>query len=184
MQETEKWRPIPSLGGWYDASSLGGIRSWRVRGGRGRADLRADEPKILRGQVNADGYRMVSITAGGVVRQVPAHRLVAEAFYGPSDLHVDHINHDPLDNRAVNLRFVTRSENARDRKRSPRGYTFLEASGKFKAQIRVGYKTRHLGYFETEAEARAAFLAKYEEIHGCLPGERILPLNHPAHKAD
>lgn len=42
------------------------------------------------------------------------HRLVAEAFHGPCPLgyEVDHVNGDKLDNRAVNLEYVTRCEHS------------------------------------------------------------------------
>lgn len=41
------------------------------------------------------------------------HRLVAEAFLGPRPpkCEVLHLNHDPADNRASNLKWGTRGEN-------------------------------------------------------------------------
>jgi hypothetical protein len=46
-------------------------------------------------------------------RLVKLHRILSGAAPG---LVVDHINHDPLDNRRCNLRVVTQAENVRNRK--------------------------------------------------------------------
>jgi hypothetical protein len=108
-------------------------------------------------------------------------RLVAEVFFGPSELEVDHIDNDPRNNRVENLRYVTRAENCRDRGRVPKGVR-RSRSGKFEAFTTLNYRSIHIGTFATEEEAAAAFRAKYEELHGCAPGERILPENHPAHE--
>lgn len=52
-----------------------------------------------------------------------AHRLVMDAWVGPSDLVVDHIDNNPANNFLYNLQYVTREENLRlmgERGRSPR----------------------------------------------------------------
>lgn len=41
------------------------------------------------------------------------HRLVMKP---PNNMHIDHINHEKLDNRKSNLRIVTREENMQNRK--------------------------------------------------------------------
>jgi hypothetical protein len=69
----------------------------RVRNLRGR---------ILKPCPNSRGYLRLRL-AGNGSPIVYVHRLVAAAFCGepkPGD-HVDHINHDRTDNRAVNLRW-------------------------------------------------------------------------------
>ncbi len=60
------------------------------------------------------GYHSVALSLGaGIVKRHYVHRLVAEAFIGPipSDMVVDHVNHDKTDNRLENLRLVSRKEN-------------------------------------------------------------------------
>jgi hypothetical protein len=81
----------------------------------------------------------------------------------PEGLHTDHINGDKLDNRRSNLRVVSPSKNqANRRKRHPantsgvRGVGLFEGGPKWRAQIMVDRKQRHLGLFNTLDEAAAA----------------------------
>ena len=63
------------------------------------------------GRKDRYGHRKVNLCRKGEKpKSKPVHQLVAEAFIGPrpDGLVVDHINSDPCDNRAVNLRYVTR----------------------------------------------------------------------------
>lgn len=60
------------------------------------------------------GYRRVGIARKCLL----VHRLICEAFHGacPSDkCQVDHLDRDPSNNRPENLRWVTPSENSRNR---------------------------------------------------------------------
>lgn len=87
--------------------------------------------------------------------------LMCYGFYGEG-LEVDHINHVRNDNRLFNLRFVTRSENMRNRSVSSNNTTgvtgvyFFKARKKYTAQIGVNRKLIFLGYFDTLEEAAAA----------------------------
>lgn len=60
-----------------------------------------------------------------------------------------------------NLRWANRYTQAANR--NVRGTTFHKASGKWRAQIARRGKNRHLGYFTTEDEAHAAYVAAREE---------------------
>ena len=95
------------------------------------------------------------------------HALVWRLAHGrdlPVGLEIDHINHDPSDNRIANLRPATRRLqllNTRDRdNRSglPRGVT-LKAGRPNPYQARVCDQGRHrsLGCFPTAEEASAVF---------------------------
>ncbi len=100
------WRPIPSLDGTYEASDAGTIR--RALGGRG---TRAGRP--LSRQRMPSGYLTCSVWIGNRGRSRLIHRLVAEAFLGPcpEGHEVNHRNGFKVDNRPVNLEYVTRSAN-------------------------------------------------------------------------
>lgn len=93
----------------------------------------------------------------------------------PKGMDVDHINGNPLDNRKVNLRVCTRSENAMNKKTradSRSGYKGVHMSpgGKrIQAYIRPpGMKKGRvsLGYYKTLEEAARVYDAKARELFG------------------
>ena len=64
------------------------------------------------------GYLRVNAFRDGKHVAEPIHRLVCEAFHGPAPegmTEVAHINGDPLDNRAENLRWTDRLGNEADK---------------------------------------------------------------------
>ena len=95
------WADIP--GSESKVSSDG-----QVRGARGG---------ILKGHFCGGPYRRVQIVRDGrVIKNAKVHHLVAEAFLGPrpEGLDIRHLDGDPLNNRADNLAYGTRSENIQD----------------------------------------------------------------------
>jgi hypothetical protein len=66
-----------------------------------------------RGKRARSRYHRVSLTYPGGYRLALVSGLVARAFHGPrpNGMEVHHINGNSLDDRAANLRYVTREEN-------------------------------------------------------------------------
>jgi HNH endonuclease len=89
-------------------------------------------------------------------------RIILEA---PSNLEVDHINHDTLDNRRINLRLATRSQNCANRRKSERS-RFSKSSSRFvgvckqknrwQASVSVNGKHKYIGLFQDEEDAARA----------------------------
>jgi hypothetical protein len=81
----------------------------------------------------------------------------------PSGMEVDHINHDSLDNRRVNLRVCTHAQNgANQRKQSGtssrfKGVTWDKSRQKWLAQIMVNRCHINLGRFVLEEDAARAY---------------------------
>ena len=73
--------------------------------------------KMLAGSVDCMGYTQYSLTTDeGRVRVVRGHRAVAMAFLDNLDNHpvIDHINRVKTDNRLVNLRWASKSDNTKN----------------------------------------------------------------------
>ena len=106
--------------------------------------------------VKPNFYGYIEINIGGKLYR--AHRLIMMAFVGESHQEVDHINRIKNDNRFENLRYCSSSENNlnRDYVDNAKGYCWDK--NKWKARITINCKTKHLGGFYTEADARQAYL--------------------------
>lgn len=72
-------------------------------------------PRRIATAINKWGYVTCNIRVGGKSKNVPAHRIVADAFIPNTERkpQVNHINLDKSDNRPSNLEWATRSENMR-----------------------------------------------------------------------
>ena len=76
-----------------------------------------------------------------------------------SDMIVDHINHNGLDNRKANLRPATIAQNAWNRRRKKSKFTGVNWNKQMsKWRVAVSYQTnrKHIGYFDNEIEAAKA----------------------------
>ena len=106
---TELWKPVVGYEGLYEVSDLGQVRSVprpRAKGG------------ILTQTPNTKGRLMVSLSKPGLgVKNLQVHRLVAEAFLGPSDLLVLHDDGDHTNNLPGNLKYGTYALNNEDSRR-------------------------------------------------------------------
>jgi hypothetical protein len=106
------------------------------------------------------GYAAHNYTVKGKQGCIYMHRLIMNAHRGRF---VDHINHDPLDNRRTNLRICTHSQNHMNRMKLPgkssryKGVTWNKQVGKWKASIQAEGKYRFIGYFQNELQAAIAY---------------------------
>jgi len=126
------------------------------------------------GSPNKSGYRHIRIDG----KLYLSHRLAWLYETGEfPDFEIDHINHIKDDNRIVNLRSATRSDNNKNngiRSTNSSGYTgvcFRKSAKKWIAHIRVDSKRIHLGYhssIDLAIEARKNAESKYlfHENHG------------------
>ena len=83
--------------------------------------------------------------------------------YIPSDIIVDHINGNKLDNRLINLRFVSYKENKRNSKGKNiatskyKGVSWDSSRNKWISSIQYNGKTYHIGRFDNEEECAKAY---------------------------
>ena len=106
----------------------------------------------------------------GRQRNVRMHR---EILGEPKGKIIDHINHNGLDNRRVNLRVATRQQNAWNKRKQRgkcslqyKGVTWLKRVGKWQARIVCNGKSIFIGYFGDEIWAARAYDSKAAELYG------------------
>lgn len=101
----ERWIDVLGYAGVYEVSDAGNVRL-RTNTRRNKAG------HLLKQTAATNGYLAVSLATDGSFRRKYVHRLVAEAFLGPSlGREVNHKNGDKTDNRAENLEWVTHAQN-------------------------------------------------------------------------
>ncbi len=150
----EQWAPIPSAP-HYEASSLGNVRSWKSRNGKGLAQA----PRLLTPYTDKDGYKTVQIRT--VTKKGPRKVccLIAEAFHGPRPIGavVRHLNGKSDDDSATNLLWGTQKENVADAKKHGT-ITRGERIGNSKLTAETVLKIRN-------SQAPVAALAAQFEVH-------------------
>lgn len=101
-----------------------------------------------------------------------AHRLIWFYVHGEwPKFHIDHINGVTTDNRISNLRDIPQADNnAYGNNRSGKkglfgvpGVTWHKVNRKFKVQITVNYKQKHIGCYSSVKEAYEAYVAAKKE---------------------
>lgn len=120
------------------------------------------------GNINTDGYRRICVRG----KRYYAHRLAWWFIYGVwPNKEIDHINLNKDDNRIVNLRLVTRSQNKqnmgaiRGSASALKGAHWEPARKKWRAVIVANGKSIFLGRFKTDVEAAAAYAEAAKLYH-------------------
>lgn len=151
----------------YDEAS--GLLFWRERGPewfQGNARFAPDAAarmwngrnagKRAFGRINAKGYHVGCLLGHPHI----AHRVIWKMLTGEDPQTIDHINGCGTDNRAANLRSVSMSEQARNKPLYSTNTTGVSGvthcRGKWKSTIWRDGTSRHLGIFESKADAIAA----------------------------
>jgi len=123
------------------------------------------------GSIAVNGYRSIAIGA----KRYYAHRLAWLIMTGgwPTD-DIDHRNGDRDDNRWSNIRAASRSQNHQNRVgREDTGASWHERMGRWRAVITLDKKQKHVGYFDTEEEAVAAYREAKALYHPFQPKVRV-----------
>jgi hypothetical protein len=167
----QEWRPIPGYEGLYSVSSLGNVRSEERRVTHGSFSRTVKE-RVLCQNRTTNGYFSLRLWRDGEFRVARVHQLVAEAFMGKpqNGLMVDHIDRNRSNNKAGNLRWVTKAQNMKNtqcRGVSGLKYAYLMPSGRYQARHRsgTGKPMTSCGTYDTPYEAHIAALAHRLEHH-------------------
>ncbi len=112
-----------------------------------------------------NGYVYPSIKIGGKKYGFLGHQFAWFITYGKMpDNCIDHINGITNDNRITNLRDVTQQKNCFNKSKA-KGYYWNKREQKYQSGIMVDGKQKNLGCFNTESEARQAYLDAKKIYH-------------------
>jgi hypothetical protein len=122
----------------------------------------------IAGHLHKSGYIKIRIDS---VKYL-AHRLAWFFVYGYWPVEVDHKDTVKHHNWIDNLRDVTRTGNNQNQTKAQSnnktgllGVSFDKLTGKYKAQIQVSGKKKHLGSFDTPEEAHEVYLVAKRIYH-------------------
>jgi hypothetical protein len=121
---------------------------------------------------NGSGHKYLRVCISNV--KYFAHRIAWMMENGeiPEKMMIDHINGIPTDNRMVNLRLATKSQNMHNmgvgatNTSGSKGVHWYERKKKWHVQIRVCGSRKHIGYFSDIKDAESAYIAAAEEHQG------------------
>lgn len=96
-------------------------------------------------------------------KKVFLHRLITGA---PDGLLVDHINHNPLDNRKCNLRLVTPAQNAQNRLKPDgvSGVHYDPNKDRWAVRISINGQRKRIGRYESKEVAEKAGIEARAEL--------------------
>lgn len=147
----------------YTPEIGGSCLTWKTkRGSRAKGSMA--------GRVTNMGYWQVNVQG----KHYMAHRLVWTLVNKAQPPHMlDHIDGDKTNNRIENLRLAPRGQydnmqNKRAAQNSTSslvGVSWHKSAQKWKAQICVDRKVKHLGLFTSPEEAHAAYLQAKQQHH-------------------
>ena len=126
---------------------------------KGKADHAA-------GWIEKNGYSATNIK--GVRYRV--HRLIYQFHYGSCPDFIDHIDGNKQNNNIENLRPATFSQNNQNVKAKITNKLGVKGvcieRGRYKANIKINGKSKHLGYFYSLEEAKIVYEEFSKKIHG------------------
>ena len=127
-----------------------------------RQNIRSKKWVICKGSLKKTGYLQMGIDG----KLYLMHRVIAHAFKIldlHSELMIDHRDLDKTNNCIFNLRPATNQQNQFNT--NAKGYYWNKHAKKWKADICLDGKKIYLGLFETEEEARQAYIEAKNIYH-------------------
>ena len=168
----EIWKDIKGYEGFYQISNLGNVKSLS-RLVKHKQSYNLVKEKIMKQFLSKSGYLIVRLNKNKIGKTYSIHQLIAINFLNHIQcgflLVIDHIDNNKLNNALDNLQIITNRQNTSKRitKYSSKyvGVSFDKKNEKWMSSIRINGKSKHLGRFNTEEEARNKYLIELNKIN-------------------
>lgn len=165
-----KFTPIPGFDD-YQIDACGKIRSIDRTVNHIDGRVRKVKGVILSPSLSR-GYHKVRIYRDGKSYDMLIHRLVYQTFIGEliPGMHIDHIDHNPLNNSISNLRQISVRANTSHKKKKYTseyvGVSWQSRKKKWRADIQINGRHINLGYGISEHDAHLKYVSKLKELQG------------------
>lgn len=113
---------------------------------------------------SSQGYIIIGLKVNSICYTLKAHQLAYYIIHNRLCEEIDHINGIRTDNRICNLREVSKQQNQHNRIKA-KGYYYHKRDKKFRASIALNGKNIFIGNYNTELEAREAYLEAKKKYH-------------------
>ena len=118
-----------------------------------------------------DNYVAIRGCKCPLVRQSHSILMHRQIMLCPLGLQIDHIDHNTLNNQKANLRICTNQQNSMNQRRRKgtskyKGVSWSKEKQKWYSCIKVNYKTKFLGRFNSEAKAAKEYDIAAKEYFG------------------
>lgn len=162
----ENWKPVLGYEGRYEVSDIGNVRSLNFA--RRVGHVKQLSLVEVRGQ--SRGYLHVLLYDGSGRKMRPVHQLVAEAFVGarPTGMQVNHKDADRKNNAAINLEWVTGSENIKQAVRM--GHLVARLGEQHKGAKLSEKEVREIIALKTSGYGRSKLARIYGVSKGAIDG--------------
>lgn len=184
VKVTEIWKDIPGYEGYYQASSLGRVKS--VDRPLYTSNHNGPYTTTLKGRVlklfpKNNGYLKIILCKDGIQKTWYVHRLIALTFHSKKidGFQVDHIDAIRSNNYASNLRICTCSENHRNELTLPRiiangkkGNAIAAVLNQKKIAQKDSVSHRLIKIFESVRKASSDTSINYSCIRSAAQGRR------------
>jgi hypothetical protein len=113
--------------------------------------------------LNDKGYQVINLRYNGKKITIKGHQFAYYFIHKNCPKCIDHKDNNKSNNKIDNLREVTNQQNTWNSK--SKGYSYDKSNNKYRSEIMLNGKRTNLGNFNTENEARQAYLDAKKIYH-------------------